>query len=156
MVGQGLKLHKEKEWAPLQIAWQPQWYISYCGQKGSTSECVGQVKTLLDENPEYGRRIDRQMEIAVDRLEEALKVKGERSQQALYDGVNQAKECFEKWGLVSPALKEHCDMLSENGAKAWKPTGSGGGGYVLSVWDKEPPEKLKNMLISLQRPERLL
>ena len=30
-------------------------------------------------------------------------------------------------------------MLKNAGAIAVKPTGSGGGGFVVSLWDKQPP-----------------
>jgi mevalonate kinase len=39
------------------------------------------------------------------------------------------------------------EMLKKAGAVAVKPTGSGGGGYVLSLWTTQPPEELLSKLI---------
>lgn len=35
------------------------------------------------------------------------------------------------------------NRLTAEGALAVKPTGSGGGGFVLSLWDRQPPESLE-------------
>ena len=45
-----------------------------------------------------------------------------------------AKDCFEQWGLIDSSVQAEMDRLSAQGALAVKPTGSGGGGYLLSLW----------------------
>ncbi|HWU44642.1 MAG TPA: hypothetical protein VN132_14420, partial [Bdellovibrio sp.] len=57
----------------------------------------------------------------------------------LSQAINQAGECFEQWNLNEGAPAKHIQWLRENGAIAIKPTGSGGGGYVLSLWHSKPP-----------------
>ena len=50
-----------------------------------------------------------------------------------------AHQCFESWGLITPDMSSIIQNLYQRGALAVKPTGSGGGGYLLSLW--ETPEK---------------
>jgi mevalonate kinase len=42
--------------------------------------------------------------------------------------------------------------LEKAGAAAVKPTGSGGGGYVLSLWAGEVPASLKAQLVPIPQP----
>ena len=63
----------------------------------------------------------------------------ETQKEYLTQGLNKASSCFEKWGLISSSLKEHMDEVKQLGALALKPTGSGEGGHVLSLWDSPPP-----------------
>ena len=67
---------------------------------------------------------------------------------ALAKSMGLAAECFEQWGLSDGAPGEHIQWLKEHGALAVKPTGSGGGGYVLSLWKEEPPVEVLTSLIS--------
>jgi mevalonate kinase len=46
-------------------------------------------------------------------------------------------------------------QLLEAGACAIKPTGSGGGGYILSLWQKDPPAAITSKLIAVTRPENI-
>lgn len=151
LVGQGLKFHRNEDWQALEMNWQPKWYLSYCGQKGSTSDCVGKVKTLIANEPELGRSIDLQMQESVRLLEKALRVSEYEGLDLLITGIQRAEDCFEKWGLVSEALKTQSDLLKTKGAIACKPTGSGGGGFLFSLWKSDPPADLPVDLISLQK-----
>jgi mevalonate kinase len=47
-------------------------------------------------------------------------------------------ESFSGWGLTTGVLGDHIQQLKDYGALAVKPTGSGDGGYVLSLW-RQPP-----------------
>ena len=60
-----------------------------------------------------------------------------------------ARDCFESWGLCDGAMGTHIKDLEEKGAVAVKPTGSGGGGYALSLWDQEPELSLQKNLWKL-------
>jgi mevalonate kinase len=42
--------------------------------------------------------------------------------------------------LIKGTLEQHIQTLVEKGAVAVKPTGAGSGGYVVSLWDRPPPE----------------
>ena len=56
--------------------------------------------------------------------------------------IKKSHNCFEQWGLVNEDVKRHQEILIEAGALAVKLTGSGGGGYVLSLWESVPSAKL--------------
>ncbi|MCC6137267.1 MAG: hypothetical protein IT287_01440 [Bdellovibrionaceae bacterium] len=66
--------------------------------------------------------------------------------QDLQHAVLLARTCFERWGLINPEVQEHMNTLQRLGAIATKPTGSGDGGFVLSLWDKQPPETTISLL----------
>lgn len=124
----------------VQQAWQPKWYLSSCGQIGITSHCINQVQTLWQENEALASKLDQQMADCVVQAQYALEKYTPDSQQLLSNAMNKAANCFHQWGLVSESLQRHMEHLSEAGALAVKPTGSGGGGYVISLWGSEPPE----------------
>ncbi len=140
--GQGLRFTRAGERKALNLDWQPQWYISYSGKRGVTLECVEKVKGLLAKKSELGLQLDQQMIAATEQAEQALLKK---DLSALVDAINLAGNCFIQWGL-SP--ESHIQWLQENGALAVKPTGSGGGGYVLSLWKQTPPKEILAELIS--------
>lgn len=135
-------------------AWQPTWYISYSGVRGITSECVARVKGLLAENPSQGRALDEKMAEAVRKAETALRDATSDSSKRLRDlaeAINLAGECFEAWGLTGGEMGRHLIWLRDAGAIAVKPTGSGGGGYALSLWTERPPHEIEKNLISVFR-----
>lgn len=122
----------------IQQAWQPNWYLSSCGQIGITSHCIHQVNELWAQDSQRGEALDAAMQTAVDKARLALSVDTAESRSLLAEAIHGAADCFRGWGLVSDTLSHHMDALRQAGALAVKPTGSGGGGYVLSLWDKKP------------------
>ncbi len=124
----------------IQITSQPKLALSYCGVRGFTSECVNKVKTLALVNPELAKKMDLQMQQAVDLFIHSLTQSSDRGE--VQKAMQLAKDCFENWGLCSGNLGEHMRELENRGALAVKPTGSGNGGFVLSLWDKSIPSDL--------------
>ncbi|HRK08160.1 MAG TPA: hypothetical protein PLZ57_10355 [Pseudobdellovibrionaceae bacterium] len=133
----GVDLNSVPSFVP---AWEPNWYISFSGARGITSDCVNKVKALMSREPELGARLDEQMKIAVDEARAALLKPG--SLGALAGAIERGARVFEAWGLSGGELGEHLAKLREAGAVAVKPTGSGGGGFALSLWDGPPPSSL--------------
>lgn len=117
---------------PLPVNYNPYWYLSYCGTPGNTAECIARVNKLWTENPGKAQIIDEQMVQAVKLTSSALK---QANPGELARALKLAQSCFEQWDLISPALARHIKELRQQGAIATKPTGSGGGGYVLSLWN---------------------
>lgn len=146
--GQGLHYVRGGARKVLDLQWTPHWYISYSGKRGVTLDCVNKVKDMIAGNPDLGKVIDEQMRTAVAMCEKAL-TDGDIADSAemLKKGVESAGEVFERWGLTEGAPQKHMEMLKQAGAVAVKPTGSGGGGYVLSLWKTPPPEELLLKLI---------
>lgn len=135
-------------------AWQPYWYISYSGVRGITSECVAQVKAFIALNPAKGAEIDQRMAEAVGLAEKTLcdtSSSRETRLEQLSLAIDQAGQCFSDWGLTSGELGRHLEWLRESGAIAVKPTGSGGGGYALSLWRERPAREIEDRLISVFR-----
>lgn len=133
---------------PINLTWQPQWYLSSCNQTGLTAECVKKVEALHEKNPALAERLDEQMQASVLLARSALETESEGRKDKLILAINKAADCFQCWNLVNPELQRHMQYLTAQGALAVKPTGSGGGGYVVSLWDKVPPAELE--LIAIQ------
>lgn len=122
----------------LQNFLKPKLYLSFCGISGKTSACVAKVKALLERDQATGKQIDSDMIRASEMAIKALGMEGEEGLNLLTDSMNKARSCFERWGLAEGHLQEQMVNLLEAGARAVKPTGSGGGGYILSLWDQPP------------------
>ncbi len=118
--------------------WNPEWYLSSSGQIGITSQCIQQVNALWKEDEKNGISIDLQMQQSVEMALDALNNNGSSSLDALTQAIEKGARCFNSWGLINPSLNHHMQLLKQHGALAVKPTGSGSGGYVLSLWDKKP------------------
>jgi mevalonate kinase len=146
---QGLIFKRPNQRLPFEIKWQPKLYISYSGQRGVTLDCVNQVKALIASDKLKGDQIDSNMAMATDNCLRALSQNySEENFDLLKSAIDQAAECFEKWNLIPNPSREHMKWLREQGAIAVKPTGSGGGGYTLSLWRDAPQANLQKKLIS--------
>lgn len=145
--GEGIKFLRDGERTSLKPRWQPKWYISYSGQRGVTLDAVNKVKRQLQEDPEKGRLLDQRMAQAVLAAEAALSKNESTGFSELVSAINLAGTCFEEWGLIEGLPQEHMRWLRQQGAVAVKPTGSGGGGYVLSLWQSTPSSEVLAELI---------
>lgn len=147
MSGEGLHFERAGRRFALVPKWQPSWCISFTGQRGVTSEAVQKVKRLHLEDPARGAALDRRMAEAAADCERALALPREAGLPLLIRAIGEANGCFKEWGLSEGAVGDHLGELTAAGALAVKPTGSGGGGFVLSLWDGEPPVALQDRLI---------
>ncbi len=113
-------------------------YLSHTGQKGITKECVNKVNSFIKANPSDGKRLDEKMIAATLRALQFYTRKSDQtsSSEELALILNAGYECFKEWGLTKDRVDVHIKLLRSAGALAVKPTGSGGGGYVLSLWPK--------------------
>lgn len=126
--------------------WQPHFFLSYSGVQGVTSECIEKVQRLFASDRSFAESIDLKMQRAVDLAKKGLT--DITSQKSLVDAIALAGECFNDWDLVGPELQSHMSWLKSHGATAVKPTGSGYGGFVLSLWDSpELPDGVSSKLI---------
>lgn len=128
--------------------WNPTWYISYSGARGITSECVNKVKDLIARDAALGEHLDGQMREAVSIAHESLLSSSFATGfESLAESIRLARSCFEGWGLTGGELGTHMRWLEEAGATAVKPTGSGGGGFALSLWRERPSAEIERQLI---------
>lgn len=119
--------------------WHPQLHLSYSGVKGVTSDCVSKVKRLQESKPGLALEIDQQMKKSVEQAQEALLSDAKRGFALLKEALDGGQRCFEAWDLVSPQARAEIDRLKAQGAAAVKMTGSGHGGYILSLWKDKAP-----------------
>jgi mevalonate kinase len=115
-------------------AWQPKWRLSSCGYIGTTASCINKVQQLWKKDENLARNIDFNMQEAVKKAYTALTQNTKTAKNDLASAINQAANCFDQWGLINPELHKHMQHLLDAGAVAVKPTGSGGGGFVISLW----------------------
>ncbi len=135
----------------LEIEHKPKLYLSYSGEQGFTKTCVEQVKNYLIEAPLQAQKVDDQMRQAVELCLRSFTPSERNSTDRMSDliaGIDLARNCFEQWGLVTEKMFDHMAKLKSAGALAVKPTGSGKGGYLLSVWLDDPPQSLTPLLTS--------
>ena len=118
----------------IEQTWSPKWTVSCCGTQGLTSECIDKVQKIWTHDPCRAQQIDQQMSDCVQAAQAALVMTGDNARSQLADAMNGAADCFAQWGLITEALAEHMQQKREQGAIAVKPTGSGGGGCVVSLW----------------------
>lgn len=149
LAGEPIEFIRGQSHKSLKINWQPNWYLSYSGQRGLTSECVSRVKELWGRNKKEGQKIDEEMHESVQLAKLALSKSSQDGLLDLVEALQKARHCFDRWGLSQGANERHMQKLAEFGALATKPTGSGGGGYILSLWRQEPPQEIQKNLIPL-------
>lgn len=124
--------------------------LSHCGRRGPTKDCVEKVKDLFVKNPIRAEEIDQRMKDSVKTFEELL---SDGSREQWMATIEKAHSCFEDWDLVPTEAQQHIQWLRSQGAKACKMTGSGGGGYILSLWDQRTDfANLKSMIPLDQQP----
>lgn len=119
----------------INLTWQPNWLLTPTSVPGSTTTAVTKVQKMHLTHPQHAQAIDEQMARSVHECLEALK---EASLTKLSTGMLLANECFAQWGLITPMMQTAIDNLYARGALAVKPTGSGGGGFLLSLWPQRP------------------
>jgi len=149
---EGIRFIRGGERRALKPVWWPRLYLSYSGQRGMTSDCVNKVKRLFETDPRKADELDARMREAVQMSERALLDASAEAWEGLRRALAMAGECFVEWGLCTGDLAAHAQDLRLAGASAVKPTGSGGGGFVLSLWKNDPPERLKSVLIPIPEP----
>ena len=117
-------------------AWEPKLFLTDTGIRSNTSDCV---KKVLSSRAQHGvmSAIDRRMGEASRIAKGAIEKKIDTSFRDLAEAINLANTCFEEWQLSTPEIKKQIEDLKKIGAKAVKPTGSGEGGFLLSLWEED-------------------
>lgn len=95
----------------------------------STKQCVAQVRTARDSDPEAARRIDSMGELA----QAAARVLREGQEQMLGNVFNAIQEHLDFFGLNTDATRAAIQLARQCGAYGAKISGAGGGGLVIAV-----------------------
>lgn len=122
----------------INLSWKPKLYISSSEQTSSTAKCIKQVEKIWKHDEKLAEQIDKLMEKSVLLAKDALSMNEKQGLMHLAEAINHARECFNQWGLIDNKLQAQIDSLFAHGAIAVKPTGSGAGGYILSLWKEKP------------------
>ncbi len=149
LANSGIRYQQQHTPTPIRQNWQPQWFLSYSEQIGVTEQCIYKVNELWQKLPDTAKRIDNQMEESVKLAEKALQLTEKEGVALLAQAINAANLCFSQWGLTEGAVSQHINALLKQGALAVKPTGSGNGGYLLSLWEDTPPKTIQPSLITV-------
>jgi mevalonate kinase len=128
----------------LKLNWQPLWLLTHSQEIGKTAQAVAKVQALFKSNPTHAQALDLQMAHSTHLAAQALKLSQAEGQKKLCESMTLANDCFMQWGLVTDGMQEAIHRLKSLGALAVKPTGSGGGGFLLSLWPSE--EKLETLV----------
>ncbi|MEE9452427.1 MAG: mevalonate kinase [Gammaproteobacteria bacterium] len=139
-------LFRQGTFVPVVQSWQPHWYLSFAGNKQKTILSVQKVQDLWKNDIKLAKQIDRDMTQSVHTAQLALASTKQQGLPLLAQAINQARQCFNRWGLIRQDMQEKIDTLMDQGSLAVKPTGAGNGGYILSLWAKEPEHYHKNLI----------
>lgn len=138
--------HKDRGTEKIPLAWQPHLYLFTSTTSSATKKCIDHVSDLQNNNRKLAKKIDQQMAESVDSAINALLLNEEKGVTQLADALNKACHCFSQWGLITPPLRKSMAYLLSIGAIAVKPTGSGAGGYLISLWESPPDETACEMI----------
>lgn len=139
--GKPIWFEKNKPLQPVELGWQPKIYLSHSGQSSSTSASIAKVETYRQNHlaaSKAGEDIDQQMGNTAEMMKFALSQNEMLGLRSLAEAIEIACLCFDRWGLLPDFVRAEIQRLKEAGALAVKPTGSGDGGYLLSLWSSAP------------------
>ena len=131
-----ISYQREEGAKDISINWLPCFCVSFSGQKNLTAQNIKLVQNQKTKN------IDHKMSHASQLATEALQKKPTDGLPLLVEALQIAYSCFQQWSLVPDILRKHIDQCQKDGAIASKPTGSGGGGYVLSLFKHLPSQPI--------------
>ena len=141
---------RNKEIQIFKPQWFPSLYLYHTGEKGVTAECVSKVKSLKTTQPDLFDQLDQQMYESVKMAIFALEQPPSKdSWNLLAESLKKGQDCYESWDLVPTNVKKSIDWLMSHGAEQCKLTGSGNGGYILSLWPQAPPETIRSQMVEL-------
>jgi len=125
---------QQGKYTEIKEAWRPNWKLSSSGESSKTAKCIAKVQEIWSKDKLHAENIDMQMRESVEIARSALENNNNESFNHLVKAIEMANNCFQRWGLITESMQNHMQDLIKNGAKAVKPTGSGGGGLIVSLW----------------------
>ena len=115
----------------------PRFELYDSGLRGQTLDCVEKVKHWRHVHPQRADRFDQKMDDATRLAKEGLiefQKDVSRGEDRIARAMQDAQNCFETWGLLTPDLIGQKHELLKQGALAVKLTGAGLGGFWVALW----------------------
>lgn len=103
------------------------------GLRGFTTDCIRHVQEWCKANADQVEEVDQKMEAAVLSAVDAFHQKQEIRKTQLGAALNQAFQCFEAWGLITPELSEQRNQVLTPEVHGLKLTGAGLGGFWVGL-----------------------
>lgn len=150
LAGHGISFKRENGFTNLNLKWQPNWYLLHSGVHSQTKDDVAKVNALWGNDAKTAQEIDDRMKKSVAMATTALQQEeNEQSLSLLVEAQKLAASCFASWNLIPEPMEMRIQELYNHGALAVKPTGSGGGGFILSLWQPGVTPKTPFDLLSV-------
>ena len=133
-----------KESEPKKIILQKEFWISLIdtNERSPTSKMISIVKNNLNTHyKETKKSLDLLGQIALEVAENL----NHGDIQKISEKLNEAQTCLEKIGVSTDKTKKLIQKMNSLGALASKLTGAGGGGLVLSIYEKDPTPLLSSL-----------
>lgn len=118
----------------LGLAWWPKLFLADTNLRSSTKACVMAVAEM--NRPDLDEKNAHAVEMGIEALADP------QGLPKLVQAFDLSLSCFREWKLVPASVEAQISALKKMGALAVKPTGSGNGGFLLTLWDREAPPSL--------------
>ncbi len=119
--------------SPIPLTTYPNIQLTDTGPSELSSTCITKVQNLFQSQPSLAENIDQQMKEAVIIAHDALK---QNNISSLAHAIEQANDCFDRWGLINERTRTLMRQKKKQGALASKPSGAGLGGLMISLMDQ--------------------
>ena len=126
-------LYQNQNSSPIALTSPPHIELTDTGPGELSSICIAKVQDLFETNPTIAEAIDQQMKEAVIMARDAL---NQNDINRLADAMQQACDCFDRWGLINDRTKALMQAKKKEGALASKPSGAGLGGLLISLMNE--------------------
>ncbi|MDZ4662705.1 MAG: hypothetical protein SGJ18_13915 [Pseudomonadota bacterium] len=146
LAGQGIHFEMSGDYHLIKNNWTPNWFLSYSGVSSGTANDIEKVRKFILQNTGEGRNTDELMTASAVLAERALGCSEAEGLPYLVKSIDQAGQCFFRWGLPPNQMISQIEKIKAAGALAAKPTGSGGGGYILSLWPSGITPKVEGIV----------
>lgn len=142
----GLYYIKGRPFMPFVFKLDAYLIVGDTGEMGQTKSAVGDVKKLIESNPEYGEGIIKQLGSLTDDAKtfiETNNIKG------LGESMSKAHDLLDKLGVSNGLLNQLVFVALDNGALGAKLTGGGRGGCIIALaTDEQQANIISNALLS--------